>query len=374
MSATYGSGTLTNPADYVEAPTTGMAQAAFQLKGNLSAGSVTVIASNDGFVNYDFLTFYVPGFALGGYANLLAADQYDGISLEVPCVGWQAVRLLAQNPFTGPLTVYWTTSTRSNLAEVNSKVVISGTVPVTIPTPVPVTVADGADVAEGSTTDAAVTSDSDGTLTAFLRGVVAILANVWNPDAFHVSLRSTLMVDPSFDASAVTFAFGYEQKGPADYDGTTTVLPPGVSGAGHLLFKTQPYGIANNAVYAQRVPDTFKTVATAANGNTALWTPAAGKKFRLMGYRVDVTGNAAAAAGAVKTISLFDGAAGATGLVHSVFVPGAALAAGALYTSGWIDLGKLGYLSTAANNVLNVNLSTALTAGVVRVIACGTEE
>lgn len=142
--------------------------------------------------------------------------------------------------------------------------------------------------------------------------------------------------------------------------------------AGYVLSIPTYVGSSGNLLLG-RTPDTFKTVATAANGNTALWTPAAGKKFRLMRYRIDVTGNAAAAAAAVKTISLFDGAAGATGQVHSVFVPGAALAAGALYTSGWIDLGN-GYLSAAANNVLNVNLSTALTAGVVNVIACGVEE
>jgi hypothetical protein len=33
-----------------------------------------------------------------------------------------------------------------------------------------------------------------------------------------------------------------------------------------------------------------------------------------------------------------------------------------------------GYLSTLANNVLNVNLSVALVAGEVRVVVCGTEE
>ena len=38
-----------------------------------------------------------------------------------------------------------------------------------------------------------------------------------------------------------------------------------------------------------------------------------------------------------------------------------------------IDLGN-GYLSTAANNVLQVNLSAALSAGKVRVTAVGTEE
>lgn len=123
-----------------------------------------------------------------------------------------------------------------------------------------------------------------------------------------------------------------------------------------------------------RVANKSNTVATAAAGNTALWTPAAGKKFRLMKYMIEVTEQATQAVGGTINISLFDGAAGATGQVHDVYIPGAALgAAGELYTSPWIDLGN-GYLSAAANNVLNVNLSAALTGGTVRVICSGTEE
>ena len=44
----------------------------------------------------------------------------------------------------------------------------------------PVSVADGADVAEGATADAAVDSDTTGTVSGKLRGLVKILANVWD--------------------------------------------------------------------------------------------------------------------------------------------------------------------------------------------------
>lgn len=54
-----------------------------------------------------------------------------------------------------------------------------------------VTVADGANVVEGATTDVAVTSDVNGTLSAKLRGLVKILASVW--DAVH----GRLIVDGS---------------------------------------------------------------------------------------------------------------------------------------------------------------------------------
>lgn len=43
-----------------------------------------------------------------------------------------------------------------------------------------VTVADGADVAQGTTTDVAITSDASGTIIGFLRGLVKMIANVWD--------------------------------------------------------------------------------------------------------------------------------------------------------------------------------------------------
>lgn len=119
-------------------------------------------------------------------------------------------------------------------------------------------------------------------------------------------------------------------------------------------------------------PSTYVSAQANAAGSTALWTPPLGTKFRLQRYMLSVTGNASTAGGAVITISLLDGA-GAIGQDHDVFCPGAALAAGALYTTGWIDLGN-GVKSSATNNVLNINLSAALTAGFVRVLACGTLE
>lgn len=142
----------------------------------------------------------------------------------------------------------------------------------------------------------------------------------------------------------------------------------------YVLATTARYDPTTGRIPVDRATTTFQTVATAAAGNTALWTPAAGKKFRLMRYMVTVTDQATQAGAGTLTFSLFDGAAGVTGQVHDVFVPALGLVnTGSLYTSGWIDLGN-GYLSTAANNVLNINLSAALTAGTVRVICCGTEE
>lgn len=123
-----------------------------------------------------------------------------------------------------------------------------------------------------------------------------------------------------------------------------------------------------------KTPTVFRTISTAAAGNTVVWTPGVGNRFRLLKFRVQLTGNAALAVAAVLDITLND-AGGAMNLAHSAFVPAAALAGGGHdYDSGWIDLGFFGIFSAAANNVLNVNLSAALTTGVCRVMLAGVED
>lgn len=121
-------------------------------------------------------------------------------------------------------------------------------------------------------------------------------------------------------------------------------------------------------------PNIFKQNTATASGSTALWTPATGKRFRLVRYMVTIPSNAVAAAQADLVIALLDAAAG-IGQAHVVNIPVSAVltAAPPLYVSPWIDLGA-GILSALANNVLNINLSFALTGGQVNVIACGTEE
>jgi hypothetical protein len=123
------------------------------------------------------------------------------------------------------------------------------------------------------------------------------------------------------------------------------------------------------------LPNVFKTASATASGDTAVWTPTSGKRFRLLRLMVIVTDNASLASGAVLTIELRDAAA-AVGLTFDVFVPTTAVTtvAGNAFSSGWVDLGGVGVLSTAINQVLNVNLSAALVTGNVRVVVAGTEE
>ena len=65
----------------------------------------------------------------------------------------------------------------------------------------PATIADGADVAEGATTDAAVTGDNTGSVSAKLRGLSKILADVWD------SVNHWLKVSIQNTSIAVTGTF-----------------------------------------------------------------------------------------------------------------------------------------------------------------------
>ena len=114
----------------------------------------------------------------------------------------------------------------------------------------------------------------------------------------------------------------------------------------------------------QRTPTIF--VFTNANnaGSTALWTPAAGKKFRLMGYNWTVGSNTTAAVQTV--VQLMDNATG----ISVLFTMGATTSG----VSNTTNFNGNGYLSVAANNVLNINLSNAMTAGQIYVTAWGCEE
>lgn len=139
---------------------------------------------------------------------------------------------------------------------------------------------------------------------------------------------------------------------------------------------------ASDTLFALRTSDTFKTFQSQGGtpGQQGIWTPASGKKFRVMKVWISVSGNAETASGGLLTISLTDGMAGNTvGAVFDVWIPPATptlaggVFAGAIFDSGWADMGN-GYLSTGANQVLFLNTSLQLSSGFVRINVFGTEE
>jgi len=128
---------------------------------------------------------------------------------------------------------------------------------------------------------------------------------------------------------------------------------------------------------ALRDPNIFKTasVPATASGNTAVWTPTASKKFRLMRFQITAT-DVAATAATVITVSFQDATTGINIGTYDFFMPAIAnVASGTQFVSNWVDLGN-GYLSTAANNVLNANVSATVAGatGTFRYNVCGTEE
>lgn len=108
-----------------------------------------------------------------------------------------------------------------------------------------------------------------------------------------------------------------------------------------------------------------KTLSATATGDNTVWTPTSGKKFRLMGYTISVAGTLASLG--PLTLQIKDGAT----VVYNHIVAVAATLAGDSQISA--SLGQ-GYLSTAANNTLRLNLGGTLLTGAATINAWGTEE
>lgn len=153
-----------------------------------------------------------------------------------------------------------------------------------------------------------------------------------------------------------------------------------LAGVGDSASGNKPLGVGMVAFNGQsstraRVADTFKSITASTTGtNTVIWTPTTGKKFRLLAYRIDLTQNASKTATGTMVVGLQDATTG-FGISHTVFVPTTAgTTMGSGWTTGWVDLGPLGKLSSTANNALGINLSATLNSGVFSVMVAGTEE
>lgn len=100
-------------------------------------------------------------------------------------------------------------------------------------------------------------------------------------------------------------------------------------------------------------------------GATALWTPASGKRIRLMGFSVIVNPATTTAAGSLVTLKR-----GSTTFDDVIYLGVAALAVPARWAG---LLPPNGYLLDV-DEVLNVDLSAACTAGGIYINVWGTEE
>jgi hypothetical protein len=183
------------------------------------------------------------------------------------------------------------------------------------------------------------------------------------------NLQVVLATNPTITIGKVVI----DQTTPGTTNGVqvNAPIPAGTNNIGEVTDQ-----VATDAVptlQTLRTPNIFRTAKATATGTQAIWTPATGKKFRLMRFKIQITADSAQTTGADVDFDLQDGAT-SLNLTHTVFIPtAAATVLAGYYESGWIDIGN-GYLSTAANNVLNLVFTAVGFAGTVRVITAGNEE
>jgi hypothetical protein len=142
-----------------------------------------------------------------------------------------------------------------------------------------------------------------------------------------------------------------------------TSQPTPVSPQAGLVYRADTQTYEN-----QRTPSKFVTIALSASGNTLCWTPAAGKRFRILGGFLTVGDAVLAAAGPI-TVSISD--AGVTTNITWRIYLGTSPMVNPLPP---LNLGPNGYLSTGVGNSAGALLSAALSSGSMQLTLWGTEE
>lgn len=104
-----------------------------------------------------------------------------------------------------------------------------------------VTIADGANVVEGATTDAAVTSNAAGTLSAKLRGLVAILADVWDSVNHRLKVDGSGVTQPVSGSVSVS---NFPATQPVSGTVAVSNFPASQAVTGTFFQATQPVSIA----------------------------------------------------------------------------------------------------------------------------------
>lgn len=177
--------------------------------------------------------------------------------------------------------------------------------------------------------------------------------------------RAYVQLDPDPDNNGWAGIEGYFY----DSAGGFTEIDPAAGEDRHTaqVAASIMFGIPAPDLPAQpiRVANIFRTVVADTAGDTTIWTPAAGRRFRLMGYAISVAGTVASLG--VQTIALSDSSD--TFANHLAAVGATVLGDSQLGA----DLGQ-GALSQTADDPLVITLGTTMTAGGVAVNVWGTEE
>lgn len=121
----------------------------------------------------------------------------------------------------------------------------------------------------------------------------------------------------------------------------------------------------------QLTPTAYHTIqlSTAA---VSIWTPAVGKKFRLMGYNIQLSADATLAVAGETLLTLLDNAT-AIGIAHNFYVPATALDTFFANPPIVVPFPGNGYLSILAGNALKATLSTYLATGTFSLNVYGVE-
>lgn len=126
--------------------------------------------------------------------------------------------------------------------------------------------------------------------------------------------------------------------------------------------------IGGGASAGPSLPNVYRTVQAAGGGFIAVWTPAAGKRFRLQRYTIEWCGDGAAVTAGLRTLTWRDGFTDLP-IAHNTYVGTGFLN----WSTGWVDLGE-GVLSSDTGNTLFMNLTAGMSPGYTRVTVAGREE
>lgn len=121
-----------------------------------------------------------------------------------------------------------------------------------------------------------------------------------------------------------------------------------------------------------RTCNVYKAVSLNATGN--VWTPATGKKFRILMISYQIPEDCTITSGAELTTKLQDGSGNDIGINFIDWVPGTVPGSAIGDNHTVLYLPNNGYLSTTANNVLVANLSATLSGGHIGIVVGGCEE
>lgn len=136
--------------------------------------------------------------------------------------------------------------------------------------------------------------------------------------------------------------------------------------------RANPYPTSSTVVTEPVLLD-FKTAFLSASGDTALWTPAAGKAVRITKLSITAPNNTTKTAGNNLNVTLKG--TSKVWAVHTLWIPstlGALLTAPGAAGTGNINLGP-GF-KAAVDEVISINLSTSVDTGGIRINAWGLEE